>query len=69
MKRKWNIERIIIIFMFIVMVFGFGIQHKQISDMSNLIKKVDIPIEKKEGYWVELSEIPEELLEREVIHE
>ena len=69
MKRKWNIERITILFMFIVMVFGFGIQHKQISDMSNLIKKVDIPIEKKEGYWVELSEIPQELLEREVIHE
>jgi len=67
MKRKWNIERITIIFMFIVMVFGFGIQHKQISDMSNLIKKVDIPIEKKEGYWVELSEIPEELLEKEII--
>lgn len=69
MKRKWNIERITILFMFIVMVLGFGIQQKQISDMSNLIKKVDIPIEKKEGYWVELSEIPQELLEREVIHE
>lgn len=69
MKRKWNVERITILFMFIVMVLGFGIQYKQISDMSNLIKKVDIPIEKKDGYYVEVSEIPEELLEREVIHE
>lgn len=69
MKRKWNIERITILFMFIVMVVGFGIQQKQIRDMSNLIKKVDIPIEKKDGYWVEVAEIPQELLEREVIYE
>lgn len=65
--RKLNFERIAIVIIVIIIVFGFYIQSQKISDLENIVKKIDIPIEKKEGYYYDVSEIPQELLEKEII--
>ena len=65
--KRLNFERIAIVIIAIVIVFGFYIQEQKISKLENTLEKIDIPIEKKDGYWVEISEIPQELLEKEII--
>lgn len=65
--RKLNFERIAIVVIIIVMCIGFYNQNQKISDLKNVIKKLDIPIEKREGYYYDVSEIPQELLEKEII--
>lgn len=70
MKRKIRWERVLLFFVLGMLTTSIIIdikQQKQIKNMNNLIEKASLPIELKEGYYYDISNIPTELLEKEVI--
>ena len=70
MKRKIKWERVLLFFVLGMLTTSIIIdikQQKQIKDMKNLIEKAALPIELKDGYYYDTSNIPTELLEKEVI--
>lgn len=69
MKRRVNWTRVLLVLLLISSLLGVirdYQQTKQIKKLSEIVEKIDLPIEKKDDFYYEISEIPQELLESEV---
>ena len=69
MKRKVNWTRVLLALLLIGSILGVirdYQQTRQIENLTKIVEKIDVPIEKRDGYYYDISEIPQELLGSEV---
>jgi len=60
---KLNVERVILVAILLLTIFETAVL---LIDGNRTVEAK--PIEQKEGYWVEVEEVPQELLEMEVTY-